>query len=123
MGEPCKIHYLRAMAREVDQRKTRRALSRLERARAEAEARGEKLSGWETEFCESVETRLKTYGSAFRDPEKGDLSEPLSGRQRQKMREIDKKARGKAREKDTGGAPKPRKTLQQRKPMNRGKGF
>lgn len=111
------------MAREVDERKTKRALNRLKRAREEAQARGETLSGWETEFVESVETRLKTFGSAFRDPEKGDLSEPLSGRQRQKAREIERKARGKTKDKDKDGAPKPRKPLQQRKPMSRSKGF
>jgi hypothetical protein len=111
------------MAREVDERKTKRALSRLKRAREEAEARGETLSGWETEFVESVETRLKTFGSAFRDPEKGDLSEPLSGRQRQKAREIERKARGKTKDKGKDGAtPKQRKPLRAKKPMSRGKG-
>ena len=115
------------MPREVDERKTRRALGRLQRAKAEAEARGEALSDWENEFVESVETRLKTYGSAFADPEKGDLSEPLSGRQRVKMREIDRKARGRGKcavggaGEDTEG--KPRAPIKQRKPMNRGKGF
>ncbi len=111
------------MPREVDERKTRRALGRLARARAEAEARGETLSDWETGFVESVETRLKTYGSAFCDPEKGDLSEPLSGRQRQKAREIERKARGRTGAKDSDGADgapvKPRKPFQAKKPMNR----
>jgi len=124
------------MARKVEERKTKRALNRLQRARAEAEARGETFTDWESEFVESVETRLKTFGSAFVDPEKGNLSEPLSGRQRRKLNEIDKKARGKDKraaapdasdEPDApdapGVAPKPRKTLQARKPMNRGKGF
>lgn len=117
------------MAREVDERKTKRVLTRLQRAKEEAEARGETLSGWESDFVESVETRLKTYGSAFRDPEKGDLSEPLSGRQRQKVREIDRKARGRARTPDSedaqtgisapARAAKQRKPLQAKKPMNR----
>jgi hypothetical protein len=124
------------MPREVDERKTRKALSRLQRARAEAEARGETFSEWESEFVESVETRLKTFGSAFADPEKGDLSEPLSGRQRVKVREIDRKARGRDRPAEgpsdeaaeTGisapaRAAKQRKPLRARKPMNRGKGF
>jgi hypothetical protein len=120
------------MARKVEERKTKRALNRLQRAKAEAEARGETFTDWESEFVESVETRLKTFGSAFVDPEKGDLSEPLSGRQRRKLNEIDKKARGKDKraapdasdEPDApGAASKPRKTLQARKPMNRGKGF
>lgn len=108
------------MPREVDERKTRRALNRVRRAKGDAEQRGEELSGWESEFVESVETRLKTFGSAFNDPEKGDLSEPLSGRQRLKLNEVAKKAKGAAKAKKP---PKPRKPLRARKPMNRGKGF
>lgn len=113
------------MPREVDERKTKRALARLQRAKAEAEARGEVFSEWESEFVESVETRLKTFGSAFADPEKGDLSEPLSGRQRMKVREIDRKARGRDKRPDEEAAEgaKPRAPMKQRKPMNRGKGF
>ncbi len=107
------------MPREVDERKTRRALNRVRRAKADAEARGEEFSDWESEFVESVETRLKTFGSAFTDPEKGDLSEPLSGRQRLKLNEVAKKAKGAAKPQKP---PKARKGLQTRKPMSRGKG-
>lgn len=96
------------MAREVDDKKTKRALRKLARAKAKAAESGEdaKLSEWENEFVDSVETRLETYGSAFNDPEKGKLDEPLSARQSFKLREIEKKAAGKAR-----------------KPMSRGSGF
>lgn len=96
------------MPREVDEKKTRRALRKIARAKAKAEAADEaaRLNEWETEFVDSVETRLTTFGSAFNDPDKGSLSEPLSARQGAKLREIDKKASGKAR-----------------KPMSRGQGF
>ena len=95
------------MAREVDDRKKRRALNRLRRAKAAAEkaiaesddpeAAAEArrlLSEWEAEFLDSVEERLEEYGSAFADPEKGDLDEPLSRLQLAKLKEIEKKAKG-----------------------------
>lgn len=96
------------MTREVDPKKTRKALRRLERTRRKiAEKKGEDtLSDWEDEFITSVGDRLETYGSAFNNPDKGKLDEALSGLQAVKLREIEKKAYGKAR-----------------KPMNRGKGF
>lgn len=96
------------MPREVDEKKTKRALRRLARAKAKAEAAGEdaKLSDWEDEFVASVEERLNTFGSAFNDPEKGQLDDALSGKQNLKLREIEKKASGKTR-----------------KPMSRGSGF
>jgi hypothetical protein len=96
------------LPREVDDKKTRRALRRLARAKAKAESGGEdaKLSEWEDEFVASVEDRLNTFGSAFNDPEKGRLDDALSGRQSVKLREIEKKASGKTR-----------------KPMARGSGF
>ncbi|WP_199241121.1 hypothetical protein [Marinicauda salina] len=96
------------MAREVDDRKKRRALNRLRRAKGAAEkAIAESddpeaaeearrlLSDWEAEFLDSVEDRLEEYGSAFADPEKGDLDEPLSRLQLMKLKEIEKKAKGK----------------------------
>ena len=96
------------MPREVDPKKTRKALRRLERTRRKiAEKQGEDtLSEWEDEFITSVGDRLETYGSAFNDPDKGRLEEALSGLQTAKLREIEKKADGKGR-----------------KPMSRGKGF
>jgi hypothetical protein len=100
------------LPREVDEKKTKRALRRLARAKAKAEAAGEdaKLSEWEDEFVASVKDRLNTFGSAFNDPEKGQLDEALSGKQSLKLREIEKKASGKARKpmsRGTGFKPKP----------------
>ena len=100
------------MAREVDEKKTRKALNRLRRAKRAAETAAESgeedraLSEWESEFVESVEDRLESFGSAFADPEKGAADEALSALQALKLREIEKKAKGKAR-----------------KPMKRGSGF
>tara|TARA_R110001606_G_scaffold51755_2_gene128458 strand:+ start:721 stop:1233 length:513 start_codon:yes stop_codon:yes gene_type:complete len=95
--------------RKIDEKKTRKALRRLERAKRAAEQAGTpdaSLSEWEGEFLGSLEERLETYGSAFNDPGKGDTEEALSARQALKLREIEKKAAGKAR-----------------KPMSQGKGF
>ncbi|MEM9738386.1 MAG: hypothetical protein AAF829_00830 [Pseudomonadota bacterium] len=84
------------MARDIDERKKRAALRKLRTAAALAESGlGPPLSDWEREFLEEVEARIETYGSAFGDPEKGDLEEPLSALQKVKLKEIDKKARGK----------------------------
>lgn len=95
------------MPREIDERKKRKALSRIRRARAAAEraieasedeeaaaAARQMLSDWEEDFVASVEQRLNEYGSAFADPEKGNLDEPLSRLQELKLKEIEKKARG-----------------------------
>ncbi|XBQ17568.1 MAG: hypothetical protein ABL308_06710 [Oceanicaulis sp.] len=99
------------MAREVDDKATRKAMSRIRRAKAAVEraiARAEsddpdaaeaarvELSDWETEFMTSVEQRLSTYGSAFADPTLGDDGEALSRLQIAKLKEIEKKAKGKA---------------------------
>ncbi len=97
------------MVRKIDEKKTRRALRRLERARkAAADSSDDKpdLSEWEGEFLGSLEERLEKFGSAFNDPDKGNTEEALSARQALKLREIEKKAKGKAR-----------------KPMSRGTGF
>lgn len=98
------------MAREVDDKATRKALARIRRAKAAveraiakaeaedpdaaSEARAE-LTEWESEFMASVEQRLTTYGSAFADPTLGEDGEALSMRQIAKLKEIEKKARGK----------------------------
>ncbi|MEQ9315767.1 MAG: hypothetical protein RLN72_07930 [Henriciella sp.] len=81
------------------------------RKAADLAARGEgpPLSDWEKEFLEEVEERIETYGSAFADPEKGNLEEPMSALQTRKLKEIDKKARGK------GGGLKTRKPLGSKK--------
>jgi len=97
------------LVRKIDEKKTRRALRRLERARKAAKDTGlpdRELSEWEGEFLGSLEQRLEKFGSAFNDPAKGDTEEALSARQAVKLREIEKKAKGKAR-----------------KPMSRGNGF
>ncbi len=83
-------------ARSVEARKTRRALTKLRRAVAAAEA-GTGLSAWEAEFAESVEARLEAYGSAFTDPAKGALDEPLSARQAVKLREIARQGKSRAK--------------------------
>ncbi|BDX00769.1 hypothetical protein [Maricaulis maris] len=97
------------MVRKIDEKKTRRALRRLERARkaaAASDADKPDLSDWEGEFLGSLEERLEKFGSAFNDPDKGNTEDALSSRQALKLREIENKAKGKAR-----------------KPMSRGHGF
>lgn len=95
------------MAREVDERKKRAALRKLRRAALLAEqGLGPPLSDWEREFLEEVEGRIEKFGSAFADPMKGSNGEALSSLQQAKLREIDKKARG-----------KPTRGFQNRKPM------
>lgn len=80
--------------REVDKRKTNKALRKLRRAAERAsEPGGPGLTHWEKEFVEGVTDRLEKYGSAFRDPGKGRLEEALSQRQAQITRVIDKKSR------------------------------
>ena len=72
----------------------RAALNALRRARRAAERAGVKLSEWEGEFLGSVEDRVKTFGRAFGDPEKGDRSQALSALQAVKLKEIVAKAKG-----------------------------
>jgi hypothetical protein len=74
----------------------RAALNALKRARRQADRAGVKLSDWEGEFLGSVEERLKTYGRAFGDPEKGGHGEALSVMQHIKLKEIGAKAKGEA---------------------------
>jgi hypothetical protein len=88
------------LVRKIDEKKTRRALRRLERARKAAVDSGADtpdLSEWEGEFLGSLEERLEKFGSAFNDPDKGNTDDALSARQALKLREIEKKAKGKAR--------------------------
>ena len=72
----------------------RAALNALKRARRMAERAGVKLSDWEGEFLGSVADRVKTYGRAFGDPEKGAPGEALSAMQTVKLKEIAAKAKG-----------------------------
>ncbi len=87
----------------------RAALNALKRARRSADKLGVELSEWEGEFLGSVEDRLKTYGRAFGDPEKGAAGQALSMLQAVKLKEITAKAKGE------------KKTLQ-RKPFKRRSG-
>jgi hypothetical protein len=80
----------------------RAALRALERAKRAAVRTGADLSAWEGEFLGSVEERVKTFGRAFADPEKGGPGESLSMLQQVKLKEILRKAK-------TGGEPAPRK--------------
>ncbi|MFW6300255.1 MAG: hypothetical protein ACOC20_04980 [Oceanicaulis sp.] len=81
----------------------RRAKAAVERAIAKAEADDPdaakaaqaELTEWEAEFMSSIEQRLSTYGSAFADPTLGEDGEALSARQIVKLKEIEKKAKGK----------------------------
>ena len=115
--------------REVDKRKTSKALRKLRRAAERAtEEGGPGLTAWEKDFVEGVTERLETYGSAFRDPGKGRLEDALSQRQAQVARVIDKKTRksklpaapATANDKAEGERKPdaPRSTFQRRSPMN-----
>ena len=83
----------------------RAALNALKRARRQADKAGVALSDWEGEFLGSVAERVKTYGRAFGDPEKGAPGQALSAMQHVKLKEIAAKAKG------------------EKKPMSRGRGF
>lgn len=72
----------------------RAALNALKRARRAADKAGVKLSDWEGEFLTDVGERVKTYGRAFGDPEKGAMGEALSMMQTVKLKEITAKAKG-----------------------------
>ncbi len=52
------------------------------------------LSDWEGEFLGSVEERVKTYGRAFADTEKGAQGSAFSALQTVKLKEIVAKAKG-----------------------------
>lgn len=70
------------------QASTRRSIRRIEKLMALA-AGGEGLTtGWEEGFLADVEQRLKTYGRAFADPEKGSLDLATSVKQSFKIRQI-----------------------------------
>lgn len=109
------------MPREVDPKRTRKAL-RIVRKLAQKAAReeivdpetgeikqaepGVDYSSWENEFLGEVGQRLEKYGSAFHSLEKGRKEDALSMLQTVKLKEIAAKARG-----------KPRKGLTTRKPL------
>lgn len=74
------------------------ALNALRRAQRQADRAGVKLSDWEGEFLGSVTERVKTYGRAFGDPEKGAPGQALSAMQAVKLKEIVAKAKGEKKE-------------------------
>ena len=76
----------------------RAALNALKRAKRMADKAGVTLSDWEGEFLGSVADRLKTYGRAFGDPEKGAPGQALSAMQAVKLKEIAAKAKGEKKE-------------------------
>jgi len=80
----------------------RQALNALRKAQRIAARAGVKLSDWEGEFLGSVEQRVKTYGRAFGDPEKGGPGQALSMLQAVKLKEIVGKAKGKDKPKRFG---------------------
>lgn len=81
-----------AEQRKAQQKALQKATLRLlEKAQKEAAARGVALSEWENEFLDSVSERVKTYGRAFADPDKGASGSTLSARQGVKLKEIRKK--------------------------------
>ncbi|MBU1377520.1 MAG: hypothetical protein KKE02_12880 [Alphaproteobacteria bacterium] len=76
----------------------RAALNALKRARRTADKAGIELSDWEGEFLTEVADRVKTYGRAFGDPEKGAAGQALSVLQTVKLKEIAAKAKGEKKE-------------------------
>ncbi len=94
----------------ADQRKAQQkalqkaTLRALEKARKEAAEQGVDLSEWEAEFLDGVSERVKTYGRAFADPDKGAPGTTLSLRQGMKLKEIRRKT---ARAAAPDAKPKP----------------
>lgn len=79
------------------ERRSRSALRKLQKAKADLEKLGE-ITEWEEEFAGSVEERLEKFGSAFVDPMKGAPSDALSRLQKQVLSQMRKKARDKGRQ-------------------------
>ena len=106
--------------RDVDKRKTRKALRKLRGAAARAtEEGGPGLTDWEKDFVDGVTGRLEKYGSAFRDPGKGRLEEALSQRQAHVTRVLDRKSRRSKAGKDEAAEKKPLRgsTLKRKTPL------
>ncbi|ESQ92216.1 hypothetical protein ABAC460_04820 [Asticcacaulis sp. AC460] len=83
-----------AEQRKAQQKSLQKATLRaLEKARQDAASSGIELSPWESDFIDGVSERVKTYGRAFADPDKGAVNGTLSLRQGVKLKEIRKKAR------------------------------
>ena len=103
-------------SRALAQRAALNALKRASRAAARA---GVELSEWEGEFLGSVTERIKTFGRAFADPDKGAAGAPLSIMQAVKLKEITAKAKGEKPRRSRPGSAKPRAA---RKPFGRARG-
>jgi hypothetical protein len=111
------------MARRVDPGLTKQALAALKRAADKAAATPEGLSDWEAEFLTSLGERLNTFGSAFSDPDKGQLSAPLSLRQGLKVRQISKKGEVKTAKVRAFDPSKPQQPKKPGKPLARKSGL
>ena len=98
--KPPKAGQARKPPKPVDRKAQakRAALNALRRAQRHADRAGVKLSEWEGEFLGSVTERLKTFGRAFGDPEKGGPGQALSALQTVKLKEISAKAKGEKKE-------------------------
>jgi hypothetical protein len=94
----------------------RQALNALKRAKRQADKAGVALSDWEGEFLGSVADRVKTYGRAFGDPDKGAPGQALSALQARKLKEITKKAKGE------DAAPLARRRFGRRAPASKPEG-
>lgn len=93
---------------EAERKAVQRAtLNALKRAKRAADKAGVTLSEWEDEFLGSVSDRVKTYGRAFGDPEKGAPGQSLSAMQARKLKEITAKAKGETPKPRFGRKPKP----------------
>jgi hypothetical protein len=88
---------LKRTAPDPREQAKRAALNALRRAQRKAARQGVELSAWEDEFLGSVTDRVKTYGRAFADPDKGAPGQALSAMQAVKLREIAAKAGGEAK--------------------------
>ncbi|MEL7029532.1 MAG: hypothetical protein AAGL49_10040 [Pseudomonadota bacterium] len=92
-------------------RRHAKTLRKVRRIKADADKTDAELSDWEGEFLASLETRIDTYGPAFRDPAKGEVGATLSDLQARKLKEVAQKARGRG----------PRRTLSTRKERPEGR--
>jgi hypothetical protein len=116
------------VTRTVDPALTRQAQAWISRIEKRAAKEGRDLTPWEKEFLESLDERLEKFGSAFADPDKGQLSAPLSLMQGLKLREIGKKTLPKDKPKPARvavrkAAKTPTKAAKPRKPLSRGTGL
>jgi len=84
------------------ERKARAAQRKLKKAKLELEKLGE-ISDWEEEFVDSVDERIDKFGSAFKDREKGGMSEALSNKQKQVLAQMRRKVRDKGKQSPDSG--------------------